>query len=63
VTTAIVSSHHAHSAPAIVSSYRSALIIVTGISAAGLAVIVSAVRRSRPGEVSSEPAQARAAAG
>jgi MFS family permease len=63
VTTAIVSSHHARSAGAIVASYRSALVIVTAISAAGLAVIVSAIVRARPAEAPTEAAQARVTVG
>jgi nitrate/nitrite transporter NarK len=45
ITTAIVSSQHAHSAEAVVSSYRSALVFVTGISAVGLTVVLTAVLR------------------
>jgi MFS family permease len=63
ITAAIVSSPHAHSADAIVSSYRSALIIVTGISVVGLAVVGTAVARAWRAGLQSRPADARPAAG
>jgi MFS family permease len=63
VTTAIVSSGHAQSAGSVVSSYRSALVIVTLIALVGLAVIASAVARAWRAAPRSEPARARAAAG
>jgi MFS family permease len=56
VTSAVVSSHHAHTASGVVSSYRSALVIVTAISAVALVVILNAVIRGwRTDLVPSEP--------
>jgi hypothetical protein len=47
VATAIVSSGSARSAGAIVHSYRSALVMVVGVSVAGLAVVLAGVLRAR----------------
>jgi MFS family permease len=58
ITTAIVSSHHGHTAGGIVASYRSALVFVTGISVVGLAVIAAAVARGWRTRLASEPAEA-----
>jgi MFS family permease len=51
ITSAVVSSHHSHTAAGVVSSYRSALVVVAAISAVALVVILNGVIRGRHPEM------------
>jgi nitrate/nitrite transporter NarK len=56
VITAIVSTHGSGTAGEVVDAYRTALLVVTGVAAAGLAVILASLINTPRGEL--QPAQA-----
>jgi sugar phosphate permease len=56
VITAIVSTHGSGTAGEVVDAYRTALLVVTGVAAAGLTVILASLINTPRGEL--QPAQA-----
>jgi hypothetical protein len=56
VITAIVSAHGSGTATEVVDAYRTALLVVTGVAAAGLAIILASLINTPRGEL--QPAQA-----